>query len=129
MYQNELANPYKLPLSTLIQYFQLNFTNPTFEKSIVTAAEGQNVVLEDTGLNRWLLLRPNTALASAGCVLPSPDMAADGQAIRITSTMQITTFTVDGNGSTVNGAPTALAADDAALLIFEKTTAAWYGLV
>jgi len=127
VYVNEQGDARKLALGELIKYIQDNFTSPTFEKTLLTPGDGFNETLEQTGLNRWLLLRPTGSLTTGTVVLPAPSVAADGQEVLITTTLQIATFTIDGNGaSNVYRSPSVLAAEDSVKLRYESQTTSWY---
>jgi len=62
-----------------------------------------------TGASVWLILTPVADYAAGTIVLPSGPV--DGQEVLVNSTQSVTTLTVSGNGSTVTGAPTTLAAN------------------
>lgn len=121
------STPLWLSLTGFLSYFQNNFVSPTFTKTISTPGDGFNIEVTQDGKNRWALLRPTSALATGTIVLPSPTVAVDGQEVLITTTLQITSFTVDGNGATnVYGAPSTFAAEDCVTLKYEKQTTSWY---
>ena len=77
-----------------------------------------------TGGSVWLLLTPAAGYAAGTIVLPAS--ALDGQEILVSCTQAVTTLTVSGNGHTVNGAPTALAANSFFRLRYDGVFAAWY---
>lgn len=127
IYINEQGDARKLSLSELVSYFQQNFTNTTFQKTIIIPETGFSQLLPQNGLYQWLLIRPTGALANGTVVLPSPDVAADGQEVVITTTLQISSFTIDGNGATeVYRSPSVLAAEDVVRMKYESTTKSWY---
>lgn len=57
----------------------------------------------------WLILTPVAGYAAGTIVLPSGPV--DGQEVVVSTTHVVTTLTVSGNGATVTGAPTTLAAN------------------
>jgi hypothetical protein len=119
----------KLPLGDLVTYLQQNFTRGDFVKQIVTPGDGFNLEVEQDGQPRWVILRPTGALATGTIVLPSTSVASDGQEVLVTCTLQITSFTVNGNGATaVYGAPSALSAEDTFKLKYESQTKSWYNV-
>lgn len=127
LYSSSGGTTRKWSLSNLISYVQSAFTSPTFQKTLLTPGDGFNETLEQSGLNRWLLLRPTGSLSTGTVVLPAPSVAADGQEVLITTTLQIATFTIDGNGaSNVYRAPSVLAAEDSVKLRYESQTTSWY---
>lgn len=62
-----------------------------------------------TGANVHLLMTPLAGYAAGTVVMPASPV--DGQQVVVTSTQAVTTLTVSGNGASVNGAPTTLAAN------------------
>ena len=90
---------------------------PDWQKQV---AEPSATGFSVTALNRsrvWLLIRPAAAYAAGTIVLPASPK--DNQTLTVSCTEQITTLTVDGNGNTVSGAPSALSADSHFLLRFD----------
>jgi hypothetical protein len=77
------------------------------------------------GTSTWLQLRPTAAFAAGNVTLPLPTSTADGQEVLVTTTQAITTFTCAGNGSTVNGAPTTMAANSFFRLRFDGIFKDW----
>jgi hypothetical protein len=59
-------------------------------------------------------------------VLPASTTAADKQTINVNCTQSVTTLTINGNGATVTGAPTTLAANAFFTLRFDAVTSTWY---
>lgn len=79
-----------------------------------------------TGASMWLLLTPAAGYAAGTVVLPLQANCIHGQEVLVSSTQAITTLTTSGNGSTVNGAPTTLAANGFFRLRFDGVLKAWY---
>jgi len=73
-----------------------------------------------------LLLTPAATYAAGTIVLPEKTSCIDGQELMCTCTQIVTALTVSGNGATVNGAPTALAANGFFRLRFDAVFSAWY---
>lgn len=63
-----------------------------------------------TGSDVWAQIRPTATFAAGTVTLPAQASAVDGQRVLVTTTQTITALTVAGNGASVNGAPTTLAA-------------------
>lgn len=99
----------------LAQYSAPNATG--FSVTVAPAVAGQSV---------WLLLTPAAGYAAGTVVLPASATAVDGQEVSVTCTQAVTTLTVSGNGATVNGAPTTLAANAFFKLRFDGVFGAWY---
>jgi hypothetical protein len=74
----------------------------------------------------FLLLTPGGTYATGTIVLPALAECADGQEVLVTCTQIVTALTVSGNGSTVNGAPSALAANGFFRLRFDGVLDSWY---
>jgi hypothetical protein len=74
----------------------------------------------------WLLVTPTGTFATATITLPALATADSGQEVLVSCTQIVTTLTVSGNGATVNGAPTTLAANGFFRLKFDGVLNAWY---
>lgn len=92
------------------------------------AATGFTVAIAPptTGASVYLLLTPVAGYAAGTITLPAQASCVDGQEFVCNSTQAVTTLTVSGNGSTVNGAPTSLAANAFFRLRFDGVFKAWY---
>lgn len=114
-------------LGVILNQFLASFVSPTFPTTITNPDNGFNLVIPSNANNSWQLLRPFGNLATGTVMFPLVTAAADGQEIIITTTLQISTFIIDGNGATkVYGAPGVLAAEDNIKFRFNKTTLSWY---
>ena len=76
------------------------------------------------GVSVHLLLTPLAGYAAGTVVLPAAP--ADGQEVVVTSTQAVTTLTVAGNGATVNGAPSTLAANGFFRLRYDQINNTFY---
>lgn len=92
------------------------------------AATGFNVQIAPPtdGASVYLLLTPVAAYAAGTITLPAQALCQDGQLLQVSTTQAVTTLTVAGNGSTVNGAPATLAANGFFTLRFDGVFKAWY---
>jgi hypothetical protein len=72
----------------------------------------------------WLILTPTGAFAAGTITLPLNP--GNGQLFQCNCTQTITTLTVAGNGKTVTGAPTTLAANAFFALQFDTVLNAWF---
>ena len=77
-----------------------------------------------TGQSVWLLLTPAGTIAALTVTLF--DSPQDKQEINVTTTQTITALTVGGNGYTVLGAPTTLAANGFFTLRFDAVNKVYY---
>jgi hypothetical protein len=103
------------PPDTMTQYAAPNATG--YSLTVAPAVAGDSV---------WLLITPTGAFAAGTITLPALAAAVHGQEVQVTSTLAVTTLTVNGNGATVNGAPTTLAANAFFRLRFDGVFNAWY---
>lgn len=90
------------------------------------AASPFSVDVTDSGQSIWLVLTPTGALAAGTITLPAVANCRDRQEVLVNCTQAVTTLTVAGNGSTVVGAPTTLAANGYFRLRFEAVLKRWY---
>jgi hypothetical protein len=75
---------------------------------------------------RWLILTPFAGYAAGTIVLPAVASVDDRQELLVNTTQAVTTLTVSGNGATVNGAPTTLAAGAFFRLRFDAQSTTWH---
>lgn len=78
------------------------------------------------GVNVFLLLTPIAGYAAGSIVLPAPELCVNGQQLLVVCTQAVTALTVNGNGSTVNGAPAGLVANGFFRLRYDGVMQAWY---
>ena len=92
------------------------------------AATGFSVTIAPTvsGGSVFLLLTPAAGYAAGTVTLPAQSACVDGQEVLVTCTQSVTTLTVSGNGSTVNGALASLSANGFFRLRFDGVFKAWY---
>lgn len=72
----------------------------------------------------WLILTPVAGYAAGTIVMPAAP--ADGQEVVVNTTQSVTTLTVSGNGATVTGAPTTLAANAFFRMKYAAVLSTWY---
>lgn len=128
VYSTNNGDARKASLNTLLQLFQEQFASPTVSTSLYTPATGFNIAAPTpVSQQQWLLLQPAGTLAAGTITLPLNTATPDGTEVLITTTQQITTFTVAANGaSAVYGDPATLAAEDFFRLRFYQATNSWY---
>lgn len=78
------------------------------------------------GSSIWLVLTPVAGYAAGTLVLPAVADVVDKQEILVNCTQSVTTLTITGNGATVTGAPTTLAANAFFTLRFDAVLSTWY---
>lgn len=106
-------------LLTVDDGFQTQYASPNatgFSVAIAPATTGGSV---------YLLLTPVAGYAAGTITLPAQASCVDGQELLVSCTQSVTTLTVAGNGASVNGAPTTLAASAFFRLRFDGVNKFW----
>ena len=118
----------RLPISALLQYFQQTFASPTLAANVYTPGTGFNLAVPTpVAAQQWMLIQPAGTLAAGTVTLPLNTQTPDGTEVLITTTQQITAFTLGQNGAAaVYGAPGTLAAEDFFRVRFVQATNSWY---
>ena len=90
----------KVSVSQLLQYFQQTFAAPTVATNLYTPGTGFNITVPTpTSEQQWMLIQPASALASGTVTLPLNTGVPDGTQVLITTTQEITAFTLALNGA------------------------------
>ena len=128
VYSQQNGDARRLPISALLTYFQQQFASPTVSTNLYVPGTGFNIAVPTpVSDQQWILLQPAGLLASGTITLPLNTSTPDGTEILITTTQQITAFTLALNGATAAyGAATTLGADDFFRMRFFATTNSWY---
>jgi hypothetical protein len=118
----------RLPISQLLSYFQQTFASPTLATNVYTPGTGFNLAVPTpVSQQQWMLIQPAGTLATGTVTLPLNTQTPDGTEVLITTTQQITAFTLGANGaSALYGDPTTLAAEDFFRMRFVQATNSWY---
>lgn len=118
----------RLPVSSLLAYFQQTFASPTLATNVYTPGTGFNVAVPTpVAAQQWMLIQPAGTLALGTITLPLNTQTPDGTEVLVTTTQQITGFTLALNGATAAyGAPSTLAAEDFFRMRFVASTNSWY---
>ena len=87
---------------------------------------GFTATITNSSASAYLILTPTGTFAAGTILLPALASCVDGQTVTVTCTQIVTTLTVNGNGATVNGAPTTLAANGFFTLKFDGVLKVWY---
>lgn len=119
---------YRVSMTDLMAYIQANISagDNKVTQYAAPSASGFSVSITDGGDSIWLVLTPVAGYAAGTIVLPAVANCVDKQEILVNCTQSVTTLTITGNGSTVTGAPTTLAANAFFTLRFEDVTNTWY---
>lgn len=118
----------RLPVSQLLQFFQKTFASPTLATNVYTPGTGFNVAVPTpVAAQQWMLIQPAGTLTLGTITLPLNTQTPDGTEVLVTTTQQITGFTLALNGATAAyGAPSTLAAEDFFRMRFVQSTNSWY---
>lgn len=120
-------------ISTLLTFLQANLTivdasafADYLTQYAAPSATGFSVAVNDTDDNTHLIITPVAGYAAGTIVLPSSTNAIDGQELLCNCTQAVTTLTIDGNGASVVGEPSTLAANDFFRLRYDLPGITWY---
>ena len=112
-------------VSALQTYLQANMNlNSRVTQASSPNATGFSVTVASSVYSTWLVMTPLAGYATGTIVLPAGPV--DGLEVSVTTTNTITALTVSGNGNTILGAPTTLAANGFFAMRFYAATATWY---
>jgi len=128
VYSQNSGDARRLPISSLLSYFQQTFASPTLATNVYTPGTGFNIsVPTPSASQQWMLIQPVGTLAAGTVTLPLNTQTPDGTEVLITTTQQITTFTLSPNGAAnVYGEPSTLSAEDFFRVRFVQSTNSWY---
>lgn len=108
----------------------ITFAQNNCNTQLETPTTGFSITVNPVGtggvLSVWLLLIPAAGLASGTIILPAGVNRFDQQWVSVSTTQQIVSLTVNGNGANVSGAPAAMAADASFRLRYNAATDTWY---
>lgn len=118
----------RVPINALLQLFQTQFAAPTLSTQFATPGTGFNVAVQTpVSQQQWLLLQPAGTLAAGTVTLPLNTQTPDGTELLVTTTQQITSFTLALNGAAAAyGAPSTMAAEDFFRMRYYANTNSWY---
>jgi hypothetical protein len=114
----DVLNTYLATLSSTSSGLVIQYSAPS--------ATGFSVQVNDASSDVWLVLTPLAGYATGTLVLPAVAHCTSGQRIIVNTTQAVTTLTITGNGSSVTGAPTTLAANAFFELKWEPVLKTWY---
>ena len=128
VYAPNTGDARRLPISQLLQYFQQVFAAPSMATNLYVPGTGFNIAMPaPVSQQQWVLLQPAGTLATGTVTLPLNTATPDGTEVLITTTQQITAFTLAPNNATaLYGDPTTLAAEDFFRMRFYQATNSWY---
>lgn len=119
---------YRASATDLLAYIQANISagDNKITQYAAPSATGFSVSITDGDDSIWLILTPGAGYAAGTIVLPALANCVDKQEILVNCTQAVTTLTITGNGATVTGAPTTLAANAFFTLRFDAVVDVWY---
>ncbi len=130
LYSSSNGDARKAAISIILAYMQsnLDFSPSDLFTTQYSApsATGFSVQVTDGDDSIHLVLTPGATYATGTIVLPTSTKCIDKQEILINCTQIVTTLTIDGNGSTVTGEPSAFTANGYFKLKFDSLTTTWY---
>jgi hypothetical protein len=115
-------------IGSLLTFFQQSFASPTLSVNLYVPGAGFNITVPTpVSQNQWMLLQPAGTLATGTITLPLNTGVPDGTTVLITTTQEITSFTIALNGaSAIYGGVTFLGAGTATSFRFYQPTNSWY---
>ncbi len=136
VYVSNNGDARKASITLLKTYMQNNLTFPATGTGVAQfvpqyaspAATGFTITMTSSGDNAWLIITPIAGFAAGTIVFPLLADCDDNQEIIFTTTQSVAALTINGNGATVIGAPSALAQYAGARFKFNALASAWYRL-
>lgn len=130
LFSQSLGNDAAATLGALLTWLQsqLSTAGGFVTQYAAPSATGFGVAIAPpvNGTSVFLLLTPNAGYAAGTITLPAQASCVDEQELLVSCTQAVTALTVAGNGATVNGAPTTLAANAFFRMRFDGVFKAWY---
>lgn len=122
VFSNANGDARRVSLSVLLAYMQDNLALSRLTTQYAApSATGFSVTMTT---NTHLILTPAAGYAAGTIVLPASP--SDRDEVLVNCTQAVTTLTVSGNGKTVTGAPTTLAANAFFRLKYDAVLGSWY---
>lgn len=128
IYSQANGDARKASLSLLKAFFQegLTASDDKVTQYSAPSSTGFSVQVNDDSDSVWLVLTPTAGFAAGTIVLPRLVNCVDRQEVLVNCTQTIAALTIDGNGATVTGEPTALTVNEFFRLRFDIVTNTWY---
>lgn len=128
IYSSTNGDARKASMATLLAFFsgQITANDDKVTQYAAPAATGFTVTINNGPNSVWLVLTPIAGYAAGTLTLPAVANCVDRQEVLVNTTQAVTTLTVNGNGATVIGAPTTLAANAFFRLRFDAVLDVWY---
>lgn len=128
IYSSENGDARKASMAVLLAFFksQITANDDKLTQYAAPSATGFTVTINNDSESVWLILTPVAGYAAGTLTLPAVANCVDRQEVLVNCTQAVTALTVAGNGATVTGAPTTLAANAYFRLRFDAVTKTWY---
>lgn len=128
LYSQANGDARKISLTNLMNWLESQQIATQDNKITQYAAPlaASTVLLRDDQSSLWLILTPAGTLATLTIKLPLVSNCVDRQEILVNSTQIVTALTIDANGSSVIGAPTALTVNGFFRLRWDAVLKTWY---
>lgn len=128
IYSSENGDARKASMAVLLAFMkgQITANDDKLTQYAAPSATGFTVTVNNDSLSVWLILTPVAGYAAGTLTLPAVANCVDRQEVLVNSTQAVTALTIAGNGATVTGAPTTLAANGYFRLRFDAVTKTWY---
>lgn len=128
IWQTSAGDTRKVAASVLATYINGLLSLPVEQIVNLTATDGFSQALSvDDSTSIWLVLDNASAVTGGTVILPLNTGVPDGFVVRISNSIQISSFSVDGNGATINGTvPGTLAANAGLLLKYSDELNEWF---
>lgn len=127
VYSSDQGDARRISLNDLLGWFAQNFASPDVSTSVYTPVFGPwTVDVPNTGSNQWLMFQPSGTQSAGAITLPLNTTVFDGMEITVSTTHQITGFTINTNGAFAYGMPTILYAAGFFKIRFIKERNSWY---
>ena len=126
VYSSENGDARKASLSLLRTFFTSGASLADDKVTQYAAPSATGFAVQIGQASTWLVLTPTGGFADGTIVLPVSTSVEDKQELLVNCTQAVTTLTINGNGATVTGAPTTLAANAFFRLRYEAVSGVWY---
>jgi len=130
VYVSNNGDARKVSITQLLNYFQTVFASPTVSTNLYTPGTGFNITVPTpVSEQQWMLIQPASTLASGTVTLPLNTGVPDGTQVLITTTQEITAFTLALNGAAAGFAfPPTLEAGAGFTVRYYQATNSWYNI-
>ena len=130
VYVSNNGDARKVSITQLLNYFQTVFASPTVSTNLYTPGTGFNITVPTpVSEQQWMIIQPANTLASGTVTLPLNTGVPDGTQVLITTTQEITAFTLALNGAAAGFAfPPTLEAGAGFTVRYYQATNSWYNI-